>query len=484
MRLTKLEPVGDLRMSQQRNRILIVDDEADYVEGLTGILNSEGYEVAAAENFEQTMEKVEAFLPNIVILDLHLELYGGENAGAVILEHLRKRWSKEVLPILIVSGIGNPKRVMDVLKMGADDYLDKPIDPNQLLEKLRGFLNTTPLAVPDKEDIWTDNIVGRSKVINNLAMSVFRAAQAECDILMLGETGNGKTLLADIFHQVGMRNTKPFVRIDLNTIPGNLFETTIFGYVKNAFTGATTDRAGAAEEAQGGILFLDEIGDVPYEQQGKLLTLVESKTITRVGSSDPIHLDVLIIMATHRNLRLLVEQKKFRHDLYYRLMNTVIEVPPLKDHLEDLPDLVKHFIKKFNPKYGKNISYVTPDVLDVLRSSEWGGNVRQLKNTVEEGVRNAVGTHIDLKDIQTYLNRDNSKLPSSSELDVDGGTVAWDVDYKTFKKQVLWNLEREYLRRKLDAHAWNAIKTAKAMGMAQYQYLHELMRRFELKREA
>jgi DNA-binding NtrC family response regulator len=472
-------------MSQGHNRILIVDDEKAYVEAMVCLLQGEGYEVEATESFEQTVAKAESFLPDLIILDLTLP--GGENEGVAILERLRKRWSPEALPILVVTGFGNPQRVMDVLGRGANDYIDKPLEVDSLLEKLRRFL----AARPDKgepvkaavlNEIWHEHLVGHSPIINNLAKTIFQKAHSECDVLFLGETGNGKNLLAKIFHQVSPRNDKPFVTIELNGIPEGLFETTLFGNRKNAFSGAgDADFAGAAEKAQGGILFLDEIGDVPVEQQGKLLRLVEEKTITPVGSAKSIELDLVILMATYKDLKQLLQEGKFRADLFYRIHNTIIQVPALKDHMEDLPDLVEHFIKKFNLKYGKQVASLTPEAMKALGAFSFKGGVRQLRSAVEVGVINSVGYEISLRDLQTFFaaatpDKQEGKKPASIEVD-------WAADYKTFKKQELWNLEREYLKRHLDGHDWKVAKTAKAIGLSNYTYLNELIRRFNLTRK-
>jgi DNA-binding NtrC family response regulator len=315
----------------------------------------------------------------------------------------------------------------------------------------------------------------------NLAKNVFRAAQADSDVLFLGETGTGKTLVADVFHQVSQRAEKPFIRIDCNNIATNLFETEIFGYVKGAFTGAGPDKPGRIVEADGGILFLDEIGDLPPEQQGKLLTFLENKTFSPVGSIDTYKLDVLILMATNKPLYEKVKAGEFRKDLYYRLHNTVIQNPPLKDHPEDIPDLVGQFIKVFNLQYGKAVTAVSAEVMARLQSLPWDGNVRQLISCIEEGVKNCLDHLIILQDIMPFLRREGFSRPQSKQPEVQ--PQDWDVDYKTFKEKILHQLERDYLKRKLDQHLWSVTRTAKAIGLPQHQYLNQLMRRFDLKRE-
>ncbi len=245
---------------------------------------------------------------------------------------------------------------------------------------------------------WREDIVGQSRVMQKLLDDVSKAAREEKDVLFLGEVATGKTLLATAFHKASLRSDKPFVRVDLNYVPSHLFEVTLFGDT-NALNKGDTDGVGKAEEANGGILLLDEIGDMPYEMQENVLKFLEEKTISRVGSSERITLDLIVLLTTTRNLKELLQRKWFHPDFYNRIHNKVIHVPRLKEHLEDLPDLVRHFIKKFNVKLEKNVNFVTPELLEVLLKYFWHGNVRELILCIQEGVANARGENIELNDI-------------------------------------------------------------------------------------
>jgi DNA-binding NtrC family response regulator len=466
-----------------QHRVLIVDDEIQYVESLMDILKNEGYAVETAKTMEQTMGKISTFSPHIVVLDLDLRNNDGQDiTGILILERLRSQWNDRELPVIIVSGTGNPNRLFDVMKIGANDYQEKPLDTPNLLGKIDRLLKARHLVTEPSEEAVKNHLVGRSPVMMNLAKNVFRAAQADADALFLGENGTGKTLVAEVFHQVSRRHTGPFIRIDCNTIAGNLFESEIFGYAKYAFTDAKADKPGRIAEAEGGILFIDEIGDLTLEQQGKLLTLLETKKFTPVGSLETRQLDVLILVATNANLYQKVKQGKFRKDLFYRLHNTVIQNPPLKDHLEDIPDLVAHFIKKHNRAQGKCISSASGEVLAHLQTLSWDGNVRQLGSCIEEGVKNCLDHQIILADIQPFLERERLFTGQPSGAAAEGSVLDWDVDYKTFKEKTLRHLEREYLQRQLEKNHWNVSRTAKHIGLPQHQYLNQLMRRLDLKR--
>lgn len=468
---------------ENKNRILIVDDEAQYVESLVEILSSEGYSVDAADTFETTLNKVAVFQPNLVVLDIDLKNNDGrDTTGVLILDQLRKQWNKEELPVLIISGTGNADRYFDVMQTGANDYLVKPVDFPLLLEKFKRLLNAHQFKQKLSAEIWKDHIVGRSKVIMNLAQNVFRAAQTDTDTLFLGETGTGKTLVANVFRQLSRRHDKHFVRIDINTIPQNLFEADIFGNVEGAFTDGR-DKPGKIEDANGGIVFFDEIGDLLPEHQGKLLTLLENKTFTRVGANKPIRLDVTILMATNvMNLYERVKQGKFRKDLYYRLHNNVIQNPPLKDHREDIPDLVWYSIEKYNLKYRQAVTSVSAEVMECLQAEKWGGNVRELMQCVEHGVKNCLGHEIILRDVMPFLEmkRMREKTPECRETPLPAD---WEVDYETFKEKRLKCLHRDYLKYHLEKNDWNVAKTAQTIGITHYTYLNELMRRFDLRHQ-
>jgi len=459
-------------------RILVIDDEAQYVESLVELLNNVGYRAGSADTYEKTLDEVASFKPQLMILDLDLK-DGMEHTGAYILKKVRQDLSKADLPVLVVSGAGDPELCFQVLRDGANDYLVKPVDFPILLEKINRLLSAGPVVSECQP--WENKLIGRSKLVMDLAKNVFQAAQTECDTLFLGETGCGKTHLANLYHQFSSRSDKPLVRIDLNPIPHELFETELFGYKANAFSGASAkDKPGRIDEANcGGILFLDEIGDLDLATQGKLLTLLDSKVYYQVGSSGnaAVRLNAVILTATNVNLYEKVKKGEFRKDLYYRLLKNVIECPALRKHTEDIPQLIDHYIGKFSREYHKPVASASPEVVRTLQGLTWDGNVRELIHCIGQAVKNCLDTQITLREIQPFLDL----LIQNHHGDGPAPIPDLNMDHKSFRDKVIFKMERDYLLHHLKVNDWNVTKTAAAIGQSR-QYLTELMSKFDIQR--
>jgi len=326
-------------------RLLVVDDNQDIVQTYQEIFEQEEFEVKSSDDPVQAIELVTSFNPDLLILDIDLKGDGINRSGVDILHKVRQSKSKDELPIIVISGVGDTSLLIELLQQGASDYEVKPVDDyKSLLDKIKRLTNKPSSQPRSDQAPAQDLIAGKSKFMMNLTKSIYSLAQSECDTLILGETGTGKDLVARVYHRLSPRQKKAFYLIDCTKISSSLFEAELFGYVPGAFSDAKQLKKGLIEEANGGIAFLNEIGDMPLEQQAKLLTLLETKSITRVGSTAPIKLDIVILAATNQDLKTMVEQGHFRKDLYYRLFNHVIINPPLRDHLEDLPLLVDQFI--------------------------------------------------------------------------------------------------------------------------------------------
>ncbi|MBN1596638.1 sigma-54-dependent Fis family transcriptional regulator, partial [candidate division FCPU426 bacterium] len=405
-----------------------------------------------------------------------------DRSGAQVLAQLRSRWPQSALPVIVVSGVGDTQLLIELMQQGADDYEVKPVDDLQgFLNKIRRYLQRAAAPAPALEPPVQDLILGRSRIMMNLVKSILQAAQAEGDTLILGETGTGKDLVAKTLHRLSPRARAPFYMIDCTKINDSLFEAELFGYMAGAFSGARQNKKGLIEEADKGIAFLNEIGELPPTQQAKLLTLLENKTITRVGGTTPISLDIVILAATNRDLKNMVEKGRFRKDLYYRLHNHVIVNPPLRDHPEDIPLLADHFRLLFNNRYHKSVETIAADVLACFSRHPWEGNVRELKKVMEQGVKNCLGPLLTMQDLPPREAPAGKTAPAVSMQPGTGGD--WEMDYVAFKQKLKTDSaarEKAYLEYHLHKHRHQKIETANAIGIKNYQQLHQIMKRLGL----
>jgi DNA-binding NtrC family response regulator len=451
-------------------RILILDDEIDVVDTIAGILKDEGYQVDSTTNCEEVLKKLEQFRPNLVTLDLNFGT-GKEQAGIDILREIRSRYPQKDLPILVISGTGDAVKLAELLKLGMDGYIYKPIgDPSELVEKIERFMSHPPEAEMEADNHWVKQLVGKSMVMDIL-LQLSRVARAELDTLILGETGTGKELLAEMYHQLSPRRKQRFYKIDSAEFTPNLFESQLFGHVSGAFSGANRDAKGKFEAANGGIAFFDEIGELNLDQQAKLLNLLQNKTVTRIGSTEPIRVDVVILAATNKNLYEMVREGKFRPDLFYRLHSNTLTIPPLRTRLEDLPLLVEHFLRKYK-KVNPNVIGVDPEVLEKFQTFKWNGNVRSLEKCIEAGMANSSGQRITWKDVCKFCeNEIQENGPGTGDY-----KVGFDLDYKNFK-DLLKRIEHDYFQYHLEKNQHSVPKTAEALGFKSRQQLNEIIRR-------
>jgi DNA-binding NtrC family response regulator len=461
-------------------KILVVDDEQDYLESLKEILENNGYLVDSSTSFDQTMEKIKLEKPDLIALDLDLN-DGKEISGLHILNAVRKKWNKEELPVLIISGTGNIEKYFNTMESGANDYLKKPLDFEILPEILDRLIH--PESIREKKQISVNigKLVGSSKLMMNMAQSIYQAAQLECDALIIGETGTGKSMVANTFHQQSKRSNKPLVKIDCPTIPNELFESEIFGYLKGSFTHAERHKPGRLESADGGIVFFDEIGDLPLQQQAKLLNVLETKSFMPIGATEAKQVDVIVLAATNRDLYSMVQQGVFRKDLYYRLMNKVLVIPPLREHAEDIPELVEHYSAVFNAQFEKNIQSVDSEVITYMQQYPWEGNIRQLTKCVANGVMGSRDNTLKQEDVEPFLKEHTMSSVINAQVKLNASMLR--MQHKEFKQEVLQKLEREYIVAKLEAHVWDKRETAKALGINNYQQLDQMMKRLEISRD-
>ena len=369
------------------DKILIVDDEAFIRENLERILSEDGYHPYSTEFPDEAVRQVAEEEVDLVLLDLNL----GDKSGLDVLREMREV-DPDVL-VIIITGYGTVESAVEALKMGAYDYIKKPFKADAIRLIVKLALETQSLRREvrqlrrkdqDRTILGDTEMVGSSPALLQVYRQVREVAKHEsATVLITGESGTGKELVAQAVHNMSPRNNKPFVEINCGSLPFNLLETELFGHERGAFTDAKNKKIGLFEEANGGTIFLDEIGEMDMNLQVKLLRVLEDRKIRRLGGTRSIDIDVRVIAATNRNVKDAIDEKMFREDLYYRLNVFPIQIPSLRDRREDIPPLLDHFLKRFNREFNKNISEVSREALDLLIRYSWPGNVRELKNMVE-----------------------------------------------------------------------------------------------------
>ncbi|MFC2141983.1 sigma-54-dependent transcriptional regulator [Acidobacteriota bacterium] len=437
-------------MKNEQARILIIDDEEAIRDSCSLVLHKQGLEARTAADGIQGLKMLEKELFHAVLLDLKLPGLEGREVLTRI-----KKISPET-PVIIITGFATIESAVDTIKRGAFDYLAKPFSPEELRVIVRKALEsrklyTRSVALQDEFDQQKQigMVVGRSESMVKVMDIVRRVSATESTVLITGESGTGKELLATQIHDYSFRRNAPFVVVDCGALVETLFESELFGHVKGSFTGAHETKHGRFEVADGGSIFLDEISNISLNIQAKLLRAIQEREITRVGSTQPIKVDVRIIAATNENLAECVQAGKFREDLFYRLSVVPIHLPPLRERSEDIPDLLEHFTRKYNKKAKKNIQDISPDARKALLEYGWPGNIRELENTIERAVVLSEGDRIGLNGLLYHGIGSNLSF-----LQPPGGR---------FKS--LEEVDQEYIRIVLQANHGNRSRTAQILGI-------------------
>jgi DNA-binding NtrC family response regulator len=424
-------------MANQAARILIVEDDDSEREALARVLRLERYEVIAArspaEALELAVDGVE-----LVISDLCLRRESGID--------LLRRWKSKhpQTPFLLVTAFGTIQTAVDAIKLGADDFLLKPVDPVQLLELVQRLLHRKrPGAIPSGDSPSLSAIVGNSSAVNTIRQNIRRAAATNSTVLIMGESGTGKELVARAIHASSPRASGPLVVINMAAVPETLVESELFGHAKGAFTSAVQPRMGRFEQANQGTLFIDEIGDFPLHMQPKLLRVVEDGLVAPLGSVQDVKVDVRLVAATSRPLAKLVRSGEFREDLYYRLNVIAIDLPPLRQRREDIAPLVHHFLQQFAVNPSLEVRDVSPDLMQRLENSPWPGNVRQLRNCLERMCVMSNSAVLSLADLPAEINEEEPVL-----------------------KGDLRTMERSAILDTLRRHDGNRTRAAEALGIS------------------
>jgi len=386
-----------------KKRILIVEDEDKLRRILELQLIDSGFDAVKAASAEEALPLIDR--TDLVLTDFKLPGMSGLEMLQLI-----KRQNMQI-PVIVMTAFGTIENAVEAMKAGASDFLLKPFDLEHLTAVVNKALEIRSLREENRalrEELgrkyqW-DNIVGRSPAMQQIFASIMRVAPTRATVLLAGESGVGKDLIARAIHFHSPRKDRPFVKINCTALPENLMESELFGYEKGAFTGATTSKPGKFEQADSGTVMLDEIGDVPANIQVKLLRVLQEREFERLGSNKTLHIDVRVIAATNRDLRVALEEGTFREDLYYRLNVVPLEIPPLRERKEDIPYLAEHFVEKLAPEMGNQITGITHAAMDKLMQYSWPGNVRELENVIERSIVMASGDKLDANDIRLDMN--------------------------------------------------------------------------------
>ena len=382
--------------------VLIVDDEENARQNIGTFLSSRGYEINGVATLEDARRCIQRGEADIILLDVQLP----DGYGPVLLEetaHLPAR-----PPIILITAYGDIDMAVDAMKNGAQDFLQKPIRLAQLEKSVQRAAESVALRrelahLRSARQGELDFIIGKSPRMKAVIEQAQRAASASVSVLITGETGTGKEVLASAIHRFGPRNNKPYIAINCAAMQSTVMESELFGYEAGAFTGAEKRKPGLMEVADGGILFLDEISSMPVDMQAKLLRALEEHAFRRVGGTNLIKVDVQILAASNRVLQVLMKEGNFREDLYYRLKVVDLELPPLRDRKEDIPDLIGLFIRKLNPAMGLNIQDVTPRAMEALLKHNWPGNIRELRNVIERAMLFCDESYLDLPNLPAEM---------------------------------------------------------------------------------
>lgn len=448
-------------------KVLIIDDEVSLLKLLHLGLKSSDLEVSTVETAQRGLELFQSETFDVVVSDIGLP----DLDGIEVLKRL-KALQPEV-PVIMITAHGTVASALKAMKSGAYDYIPKPFEPEELRLVIDRAMQTKRMSsdlvrlqqeVGSKYDF--SNIIGTSAAIKNVFERIKKAADTKSTILILGESGTGKELLAKSIHFNSSRKNGPFVVIDCSAIPENLIESELFGHTKGAFTGADRAKKGLFEEADGGSVFLDEIGELPLEMQAKLLRVLQESTLKRVGDTKPISIDVRVIAATNRNLEEEVKAGRFRQDLFYRLNVVPLHAPALRERRDDIPLLVQHFLKKFAAASKRNTLSLDPQVMDRLRSFEWPGNVRQLENLIEQMAVMAEGDKITLKDLPPPLSEGSPLEPPMIPTD------SWDL--KRAIEQLTAYTEECMIRKALQHTNNNKTKASELLGISRRSLIYKV----------
>jgi two-component system, NtrC family, nitrogen regulation response regulator NtrX len=432
--------------------VLIVDDEPSIVQSLNGILSDEGFEVLSVDGGRSALEIIRETIPDIVLLDVWMP----DIDGIETLKGIKELYPS--LQVIMISGHGTIETAVKATKLGAYDFIEKPLSLEKVLLTIQKALNYNKLEA--ELDLFRErerqryHITGHSKAIMEMKEQIRIVSPTNAWVLISGENGTGKELVAHTIHRLSKRRNKPFIEVNCAAIPEDLIESELFGHDKGAFTGATTMKRGKFDQAHEGILFLDEIGDMSINAQSKVLRILQEQRFERVGGNRTIEVDVRVIAATNKNLEEEITKGSFREDLYYRLNVIPVRVPPLRERVDDIAELADEFLDEFSIDAKSPRKTLGPDALELLKNYSWPGNVRELKNLIERLAIMHSGAVIRADDIPSPFNTSRYK-PGGEE-------TLFSLETLKEGREVF---ERQFISCKLEQFGGNISKTAEAIGM-------------------
>jgi DNA-binding NtrC family response regulator len=467
-------------------RILVVEDERAIQLALSGLLGRAGYEVSLAGSGDEAMAKLSESAFDLVLTDLAL----GHGASGLDVLRESKRLRPETVVVMITAH-GSEKIAVEAMKAGAEDYVPKPFDNEEIRLVVQRALERTKLQREHRELLERvqrqyafESLIGSGPAMQRVFETIRKVAETDLTVLVRGESGTGKELVAQALHNRSQRRNRPFVAVNCAAISRELVESELFGHEKGAFTGADARRQGRFEVADGGTIFLDEIGDMPPETQAKVLRVLQERSFERVGGARPIQVDVRVVAATHRNLEEEVRQGRFREDLYYRLRVVEIDLPPLRERLADVPALALRFLEQVNERLGREKQRFSEAALAKLVRQRWPGNVRELRNAIEQASVLASGALIDEADLR--LVEPLGATPAAPALVAAGAAAdacaGEALPFAEAKRRAVEGFERDFLLRALRAHGGNISRAAESIGMVR-QSLQQKIRELDLRSE-
>lgn len=451
-----------------KRRLLLIDDDDAIAVSLKLVLEGEGYETTAVTSAEEALRVAAGNVYDVVLADLKLP---GMDGLALVETWVRTRRG---IPILVMTAHGTTETAIRATKLGAYDYLLKPFDMGELIDLLAKAVNSSRrIAEPvglGETPTGRDAIVGNSRQMQMLYKEIGRVAPTPVTVLIRGETGTGKELIARAIYQHSDRAQEAFIAVNCAAIPETLLESELFGHERGAFTGAESRRIGRFEQADRGTIFLDEIGELSPGTQAKLLRVLQERTIQRVGGRETIPVNIRVIAATHRNLEEAIAAKEFRQDLFYRLSVVVLHVPALREHAEDIPALVRYFIRRHATELGVRVSGVEPDGLELLRAQSWGGNVRELENVVCQAMLLARSSTMGREDLLAA--RERIDLSASNQAPFLSTWLAGHVERaqrgetQTVHEEVMRIVEKELFTQAMRLAEGNQARAARWLGIS------------------
>ena len=407
-----------------KHTILIVEDDASFGVMLQTWLKKNDYDAVLATRYAQAKKEISSHDFDLILTDLRLP----DGDGILLMSWVREQLKSRV-PFIVMTGYAEVQTAVSAMKLGAFDYLKKPINPSLLEEKIIAALESGQEEM--EEDIYAPKKVmvrGNSEAIQRLYKHVELVAPTKFSVLIMGESGTGKEFIAEMIHQCSPRRDKPFIAVDCGSLSKELAPSELFGHLKGSFTSSIADKKGVFEQAKGGTVFLDEVGNLPYEVQMQLLRSLQEQKVRPVGSASDISVDVRIVAATNENLERAIEQGKFRQDLYHRINEFTLQVPPLRERIDDLEEFAAFFVAQANEELGKEVKGVSPKAIAAMKQMRWNGNIRELRNVIRRCVLFAEGEYIEAEDLPVYVETQEHELSSTDDFALQPGNEREQIE--------------------------------------------------------